>query len=254
MFFLLMVNGWLGHKGVLIYAGVSRRRAEDISHKEISPSPTLEPVVDLLISLGFTRLGETITYLPLASLGSITWLFLDKNRTTCVDVVQAGDVDVKPMLAFWTTFNDAASVETGYPTGERIDTPDFRSHTVPSGVKDAYRHHLRQVADFGTYHSTPIQFRSMDDYLQQSATYREHHAQRKLRRLFLDNLVNVIGCIYALCASIAVGVSMQHSEALTLQLLFDKLLQLTMLLTPAVVVTFVISRVSVWVGRKRSRE
>lgn len=254
MFFLLTANGWSGFKAILNYAGVSKRRAEDISHKDISPSPTLAPVVDSLISLGFTRLGETLTYLPLASLGGITWLFLDESGTTCADVVEVGDVDAKPMLAFWTTFDDAATVETGYPTGERIDTSDLRSHTVPSSVKDAYQHHLQQAADFGSHHGAPIRFRNMDDYLQQEAIYRKHHARRKLRRLFLDNLVNVIGCIYALCTSIAVVVSMLHSETFTLQLLWDRLLRLTVLLTPAVVIIFIVSQVSTWVGRKSPKE
>lgn len=254
MFFLLMANGWARFKAILIYAGVSRRRAEDISHKEISPSPTLEPLVASLIPLGFTRLGETVTYMPLTPFPGITWLFLDENGTTCADIVEIGDVDPKPMVAFWTMFNDTAAAETGYPTGERIDTPDFRSHTIPDSVQDAYQQHLRQVADFGIYHGSPIRFKSMNDYLQQSAIYREHHARRKMRRLFLDNLVNVMGCVYALGASVAVVVSMQHSEALTLQLLFDKLLRLTMLLAPAVVIVFGVSQVSVWVGRKSSKE
>jgi hypothetical protein len=242
MFFLLMRNGWSGFKKVLNYAGVSKRRAEDISHEGISPSSTLEPVVDLLISLGFTCLGETVTYLPLVPSGGIKWLFLDESGTTCADIVEVGDVDAKPMLAFWTTFNDTATVETGYPAGERIDTPDFRSHTIPSSVEDAYQHHLQQVTDFGTYHGAPIQIRNMDDCLQQDAVYYERHARRELRRLFLASLVNAIGCIYALCVSIAVVVSVQHSEVLTLQLLWDKLLQLTILLTPAVVVTLLVSR------------
>jgi hypothetical protein len=164
-----------------------------------------------------------------------------------------GDVDAEPVLAFWTTFNDTATVETGYPTGERIDTPDFRSHTIPSSVQDAYQHHLQQVADFGTHHGAPIQIRNMDDYLQQDAIYHEYHVRRELRRLFLASLVNVIGCIYALCASIAVVVSMRHSEAFTLQLLFDKLLRLTMLLAPAFVVTLLISEVSVLMGRRVRR-
>jgi hypothetical protein len=254
MFFLLLANGWNGLRAVLNYTGVSKRRSEDISHKGISPSSTLESVVDSLISLGFTRLGETLTYLPLMSLGGITRLFLDENGTTCADVVEVGDVDAKPTLAFWTTFDDAATVETGYPTGEHIDTPDLRSHTVPSDVKDAYQHHLQQVADFGTHHGAPIQFKNMDDYLRQAAIYREHHARRKLRRLFLDNLVNVVSCIYTLGASIAVAVSMRHNEAFTIQLLWDKLLRLTVLLTPAVVITFIVSQASVWMGRKSPEE
>lgn len=254
MFFLLMHNGWLGFKGVLNYAGISKRRAEDISHKKISPSSTLEPVVDVLITLGFTRLGETLTYLPLEPFGGITWLFLDEKGTTCAHIVEYGDVDAEPMLAFRTTFSDTAAIATEHPTGERIDTPDLRSHTIPSGVKDAYHHHLRQVADFGTHHGAPIQIRSMADCLQQDAIYCEHHAQRELRRLFLACLVNVMGCIYALGASVAIVVSMQHSEALTLQLLFDKLLRLTMLLAPAVVIVFGVSQVSVWGGRKSSKE
>jgi hypothetical protein len=254
MFFLLLANGWSGFKAVLNYAGLSKRRGEDISHKGISPSSTLEPVVDSLISLGFTRLGETLTYLPLVSLGGITWLFLDESGTTCADVIEVTGVDAKPMLAFWTTFDDAATIETGYPTGERIDISDLRSHTVPSSVKDAYQHHLQQVADFGTHHGAPIRFRNMDDYLRQEAIYREHHARRKFRRLFLDNLVNVTSCIYALCASIAVVVSMRHSKAFTIQLLWDKLLRLTVLLTPAVVITFVVSQVSIWMGRKSLKE
>jgi hypothetical protein len=254
MLLVLMANGWFGFRAILIYAGVSRRRAKDISHKEISPPPVLETAVASLTSLGFTRLGETSTQVPLVPLPGLTWVFLDRNRTTCADVVMEGDVDTKPMVVFWTAFNDTATVETGYPTGERIKAPDFWSHTIPSSVKDAYQYHLQQVADFGAYHGSPIRFRSMDDYLQQGAIYRELHARRKTRRLFLDNLVNATGCIYALWAPVAVVISMRHSETLTLQLLWDKLFRLTVLLTPAFVITFVVSQVSIWTGRKRSKE
>jgi hypothetical protein len=253
MFLLLVFSGWLGLKGILNYAGASKRRAEDISHKEISPSPSLKPLVDSLLHLGFTRLGETVTYLPLTSFPGITWLFLDEPGTTCTDVIEASDGDTKAVLAFWSTFNNTAAIETGYPTGERINTYDFRSHTIPSSVKDAYQHHLQQVIDFGTYHGAPIRFRSMDDYLQQGAIYNEHHARRKLRRLFLATLMYVIGGIYTLCVSIVVVASMRH-QALTLQLLFDKLLQLTKLFTPAIVIILLISQISVWIGRKPSKE
>jgi hypothetical protein len=178
--------------------------------------------------------------------GAITWLFLDENGTTCADVIETDDVDREPRLAFWTTFSDTAAVETRYPVGERIDTPDFRSHTISSDVQDAYQHHLRQVADFGTHHGAPIQIKNMDDCLQQDMIYHENHAQRESRRPFLACLLYVTACIYALGASIAVGVSMRHIEALTLQLVCDKLLQLTVLLAPAFVVTLLVSLVSVW--------
>jgi hypothetical protein len=109
------------------------------------------------------------------------------------------------------------------------------------------------VADFGTHHGAPIQIRNMDDCLQQDVIYNEHHTRRELRRAFLAYLVNMIGCIYALSASIAIGVSIRHVEMPTIQPLWNKLLQLTALLTPAIVVTYVISLVAIRTGRKSSK-
>jgi hypothetical protein len=134
--------------------------------------------VDTLAKLDFKRLGETRTQLPFGEPG-VTWVLIDPQATVVAEVVES---DPNAMLLFSTAYNDEAVVETAYPTGERVKTANFRSHTITTSVQDAYVYHREQVADFSTEHGHPSRIEHMASYLRCDAVYRLRYARRRLRR------------------------------------------------------------------------
>lgn len=192
----LLFAGLTGAVALLIYLTVRNRRPEDVSAEQIEPPAPAQPLVDALVELGFRRLGESRTRLPLPGVTGTTWILVDGAGTTQAEIVAH-----PPMLALTSVYSDEAVVETGYPLGERIDTPRFRAHVVGSGVAEAYQHHLAQAADFGATHGAPQPIASMADYAQWDRSYRLNHAQRKMRRLFIRNgVLPLAGAVYLLGA------------------------------------------------------
>ena len=175
---LTLFFGWLGWRIVQTYIGVPKRRPVDVTHLHTPPSPQIQPTVDTLAKLDFKRLGETRTQLPFGEPG-VTWVLIDPQATVVAEVVES---DPNAMLLFSTAYNDEAVVETAYPTGERVKTANFRSHTITTSVQDAYVYHREQVADFSTEHGHPSRIEHMASYLRCDAVYRLRYARRRLRR------------------------------------------------------------------------
>jgi hypothetical protein len=189
---VLLFSGATGAVSIYVYLTVRNRRSEDASVEQIEPLAPAQPLVAALTGLGFRRLGEARTRLALPGGTGIAWVLVDPEGTTQAEVVAS-----PPLLALTSVYADEAVVETGYPLGEQIDTPSFRSHTVAGSVEAAYRHHLEQAADFGAAHGAPQRIASMAGYFRWDRSYRLHHAQRKMRRLFLVNgVLPMVAAVY----------------------------------------------------------
>jgi hypothetical protein len=169
--------GWHGWRMIRVWRGVSKHRPVDITHQDTPPSSQTKPIIDTLAELSFKRLGETLTELGESS--GVTWVLIDPQATVVAEVVES---DPGAMLLFSTTYTDEAVVETGYPSGERINTSSFRSHTIATSVQDAYTHQMEQIAELGDQHGVPRRVGQMRAYFEVDAIHRLRHARRKLRR------------------------------------------------------------------------
>jgi hypothetical protein len=107
---MLVFTGATGGLGLLIYFGAPKRRPADASHLNLPPPSNSQLTIDRLAALGFQRLGETYTHMPLAMSPGPTWIFIDKPMST-----QAEILEINPGTFFTTVFADGAVVETGYP-------------------------------------------------------------------------------------------------------------------------------------------
>jgi len=202
---MLVFTGATGGLGLLIYMGVPKRRPTDASHLNLAPPVNTQATIDRLVALGFQRLGETYTRMPLAMSPGPTWIYIDTSMT-----MQAEIVEITHGIFFTTVFADGSVVETGFPQGENISTLNFISQTVTTSVDDAYRLHTQSVVDFQIAHGTPKSIKGMEDYLYWDGVYRERHAQRKMRRVFFIDLAQVLALFYGIVVSIVVWLLWQR--------------------------------------------
>ncbi len=239
----LVFSGVTGGLGVLIYMGVPKRRPSDASHLNLTPPANSQTSVEKLISLGFHRLGETYLRMPLAMSPGPTWIFVNEQANILAEIVE-----ISPGAYFTTVFSDGSVVETGYPQGEDISTTDFLSQTVTTNIDNAYQLHLQCVDEFKTHHGEPQAVKNIQDYLLWDGLYRTRHAQRKMRRVFIIDLAQVIALIYGIVASIVVWqLWLRHAPVPAWFIDWDR--GLFLLLAPA----FTISVLSIIINIQGSR-
>src|SRR5262245_37980326 len=113
IYYVLVARGVGSIKSLMISLGAPKRRAEDASNLQVTPSEKLQPFIDKLKELGFVRLGEAGVKLP----GHPTiyeFVLVSPDRSVTVEATE-----VMPNLtAFTTAYPDGAAVETHYPMGE----------------------------------------------------------------------------------------------------------------------------------------
>lgn len=239
----LVFSGVTGGLGVLIYLGVPKRRPTDASHLNLEPPANSLASVDKLKSLGFHRLGEITLRMPLAMSPGPTWIFVNDMATILAEIVE-----ISPGAFFTTVFSDGSVVETGYPQGEDIATTDFLSQTVTTNIDNAYQQHLQSVDEFKEQHGEPQAINTIQDYLLWDGLYRTRHAQRKMRRVFIIDMAQVIALIYGIVASIVVWQLWLH-HATVPEWVIDWDRGLFLLLAPA----FTISVLSILINIQGSR-
>jgi hypothetical protein len=99
-------------------------------------------------------------------------------------------------VGFSTYFQEKVLVVTDFPNGEHIETPNYQSHTIVTGLDDAYAHHLQQVAGYSRTFGPPHPIRSMADYLKWEKVGRQQYATRKLMRWVRTDLVRLSAFVY----------------------------------------------------------
>jgi hypothetical protein len=240
---VLVFTGATGGLGMLIYFGAPKRRPADASHLNLPPPSNAQATIEQLAGLGFNRLGETYTHMPLAMSPGPTWIFIDVPMTTHAEIVE-----INPGAFFTTVYSDGSAVETGFPQGEDIITSSFLSQTVTTHITDAYQQHLLSIGDFQANHGAPQLIQSMGDYLHWDGVSRTRHAQRKMRRVFLIDLIQVLALVYGIITSIAVWQLWRHHAPVP-QWVTDWDRGLFLLLAPA----FCVSVLSILIGMISSR-
>jgi hypothetical protein len=244
---MLVFTGATGGLGLLIYMGAPRRRPTDASYLNLAPPLNAQATVDRLVTLDFQRLGETYTRMPLAMSPGPTWIYIDASMTT-----QAEIVEITPGAFYTTVFADGSVVETGFPQGENIVSPDFLSQTVTTSVEDAYHVHMQNIGEFQTAHGSPKLIKSMEDYLYWDGVCRARHSRRKMQRVFYIDLAQVLALVYGIVVSIVVWLLWKRHAPLP-QWVTDWDRGLILLLAPAFFISVLSSLFGV-LGSRRKRK
>jgi len=179
------VQGWVG---LQTYLGAPKRRATDVSQQNLVPPPTTRENIATLESLGFQRLGEAEVKLP-ARDPIQYWILVNSDHS-----VQAETIFGR--VAFSSFFKDKIFVVTDYPSGERITTSSYISHTIVSSIKDALDYHLQQIERFRILHGSPQSILDMTDYLRWELIDRTNHTSLKLRRFLWVDLARIAVFLY----------------------------------------------------------
>ena len=244
---ILFTVGIQGIATLYLALGSKKRRAVDISNLGIYPPAKLHPTVDSLSKLGFRRLGEvSVKFLGIPKTG---WIFISPNA-----LVQAVVTEIAPqMVTFSTIYDDNAVVETGFPFGENIDTPYYRSHTVTSDLEKAYARHTDNVSEFNKNHGVPRKLEFVEDYLSWDTLFREQYGLRKFSHFIWIGILEILALGYGFITTLVVAVSAIYRGNLTSVKLYDHLLILLKVLSPAVILGLILSLVFLWRNRRETK-
>lgn len=215
--------GWAGWRGLRIILGAKNRRAVDVSSTPAAPSGREREIIGFLLSMGFRRLGEAGVTFPDRQMARV-WVLVNPEGTVQAEV-RGG------MASFSTVFQGDALVVTDYPSGEHIEAPTYQSHTITTGLDDAYQHHLQQVDKFTQKYGTPRQIQTMADYLHLDALGRErNYGAIKMRRYRWLEVFNLVTFVYVALVMIFLPAMMRAQQVVTTATEHYSLLERTELL------------------------
>jgi hypothetical protein len=248
IYVVLLAQGKIGIDILLISFGAKKRRPVNISHLQIPPSAKLQATITTLTNLGFYRLGEI--RLRIVGVGSFeSWIFISSDNLTHTGLTEA----MANLVVFETVYKDHAVVETGFPMGENIERPNFRSHTITVGIEDAYTHHVQQITEFIKAHGIPRRIENMNDYLYWDASYRKLYVRRKFSRDTWFALMMVLASGYGLITTLLMAGFWLQWDNLTITRLHSHLVLLAKMVAPAAIVAQLIPFIALWSSRRESK-
>jgi hypothetical protein len=187
---LQLRQAWLTR---LMNQRAQHRRPRDVSAEMRPADGDAFRLMAELDRLGFHRLGETEMVIPELGLTAMSWVRVDAEGTTTAEVV---DMPPEGLLAFVSVFGDGAQIETGYPVGEQIRDPDYRTRQVSSSSAEAYALHRQEIDDFGQAHGRPLAVADMAGFIRHEVAGRQRFSQRKLgrawRRIQLGSVLRLV--------------------------------------------------------------
>lgn len=246
LFLVLWNRGKAGWITLMISFGAGKRRSEDVSERKSLIPPELSPMVETLSRIGFTRLGEVQVKIPgRQTMGSR--ILISTDKTVFAELTET------QIVVFTTVFADDAVVETGFPVGERIQTRNFRSHTITTDLEAAYRHQLQQVEVFSKTHGVPRRIETMQDYLAWDAMYRKHYVSRKMRRHTWLALLQVWTLVCGILALLLAIFYWLGTDMSTIEPLIVIPIYLIIVLIPVTIVSFVLPYIGYYGDRRGSK-
>ncbi len=234
-FAVLFILGLHGVQLLLVTLGARKRRPIDISHLQLRPSDKLLTTVGILWKLGFERLGEARTKIGHQSLDA--WVFVSADKSIVAELT-----DLRPKaVAFTTVYSDEAVVETSFPSGEKIETPYYRSHTITTSIEEAHSHQIKQSTEFGAKHGIPQKVETVKDYLYWDTVFREKYAWRKMGRFTWFGIGSILCSGYGVVTTLVItGRLLLDSSTWTAEWLYYDLLSLSKAIAPVVPIAMIL--------------
>jgi len=134
-------------------------RIEDATAEKIPPPQAVQPAIDRLTALKFSPVStQRLVYDE--ENAQLTWIYADESGTIAAEVNEAARAAVLMTLTTW--FSDQSCVQTIYPWGATINTPEFVSQVVRSSPEDALKMHSERVAQSNRGNPVPVKDVTID--------------------------------------------------------------------------------------------
>ncbi len=199
--------------------GAKNRRPQDISAENRQPTPNAARLITELNTMGFTRLGETLTKIPLMGKG-VTWLLVSADKTDTAEVIDIGK-RMPAMAQFSTVFMDEAVLETSYPIGENQDSALHRARYNTTSLAAAYQQHLTERAAMQTEHGSARPISNMPQYQEWDIRYRELHVRKRLGRPVLPSILLSLWFVVLLGLFAFMGIASENPDQFSDETLFS---------------------------------
>lgn len=155
------------------------RQYVDVSDQDLVMPQGKYNFEDQLLSLGFQKVGMTAQENPIEDETMVGWLFHNDDATIVVEVAYAG-IEI---MRFYSWFGDNFRVETSFPIGENLNTPQLVSRFTEESLADAYAIHLTNYQKYVAEYGRPHAIRTVEDALKwDHEQYMPNHFRRTVQR------------------------------------------------------------------------
>ena len=158
-----------------------------------------------LESLGYRRIGETLTRTPTGD--GFAWALASAEEETYVLLAKGAGAAMPGLTGFYTTWPDAEWLGTMHPFGRPYRARALQIRIVRHTFGEAEASHRAAVNERRARHGPPRRITSLGDVLALDAEYRTRFGGRELRLKFFESMlpiavaaVGVVLCLVDLVA------------------------------------------------------
>ena len=165
---------------LLTYLGTGRRRQQDAAGRAPAPDADVVARLAILASLGYRRVGETVTTTPHGDVFS--WVAADAGGESYA-LVLATLLPPPGYTGIYSTWPDGTWLGTLHPRGDPMTRPGLDLRVVGGELAGAVATHRAAVERLRRSHGSPRRIEQLADVLACDADYRERFGGRELRPL-----------------------------------------------------------------------
>lgn len=188
----------------LTYTGTRARRQEDFTGRAPMPEPAAAERINQLHALGYRRLGETVTRMPVGE--QVARILASADGTAYAMVLEGFD-SVPGLTGFFSAWPDGTWVGTIHPRGDPLEIDGLRLRVETGTLAEAEASHRAAVTDLAGRLGGPRHVRGLADVLALDADYRTRFGGRELRPLVARSLAPAAVIVVVLVVSIALLVA-----------------------------------------------
>jgi hypothetical protein len=186
------------------YTGTRVRRQEDFTDQAPLPEPEEAERIDMLNALGYRRLGETVTRMPI---GEEVARILVAADGRAYAMVLAGFDSVPGLTGFFSAWPDGTWVGTLHPRGDALEIAGLRLRVETGTLADAEASHRAAATHLVAEHGEPRRVRELADMLALDADYRTRFGGRELRSIVARSLAPAAFVLVVLVVALALLVA-----------------------------------------------
>lgn len=167
------------------YAGTRSRRQEDFTGRAPDPEPEEAERMSALEALGYRRLGETVTRMPVGE--QLARILVADDGAAYVILIEAYTA-APGLTGFFSAWPDGTWLGTIQPRGDPLEIAGLRLRIETGTLAEAAMSHRAAVTQLAGRLGEPRRVRTLSDMLALDADYRTRFGGRELRPMVARSL------------------------------------------------------------------
>ena len=168
--------------------GTGTRRQQDAAGREPDPDPEMVTRIHALETIGYRRIGATLTQVPGGH--QPAWILASEDALSYAILVQ-GSASITGLTGLYSAWPDGTWLGTIHPRGTPLAFRSLRLRVESGSLGQAAAVHREEVARIVSDRGAPTPVRTLGDMLALDADYRIRFGGRELRPFVVRALAPV---------------------------------------------------------------